>query len=300
MEASLRTLMEGLIDYAGLYPPASLDMPGAVRNYAAYGEGPHARWLGRFVLPVARLEEFARARAALEQRPAAEPWRISALIGEGLAADLKTIAAFNRAASNNPSVTATLIDTVELKAATPGDVPRALPLIPASLTPYFEIPIQSDPAPFLAALSQSGARAKVRTGGVTPDLFPPPETLAGFIAACARAKVPFKATAGLHHPIRGRQKLTYADDSGETVMHGFVNVFLAAAFAAQGMDAATLTALLDEESPRAFDFQADAITWKSHRLEAARLRQARQGFALAFGSCSFEDPRNDLQKAGLL
>ena len=56
----LRILLRGLIDYAGLFPPASLDMADAVRNYAAYREGEHAWALGRFVVPAARLEEFER------------------------------------------------------------------------------------------------------------------------------------------------------------------------------------------------------------------------------------------------
>ena len=72
---ALSILLEGLIDYAGLYPPASLPMEAAVRNYAAYLGGPRAAWLGRFVLPAARLDAFLAARQGLD----AAPWRLDIL-----------------------------------------------------------------------------------------------------------------------------------------------------------------------------------------------------------------------------
>jgi hypothetical protein len=310
MEASLRILLEGLIDYAGLYPPASQDMATAVAAYAAYRKGPQAPMLGRFVLPVSRLEEFARTRAeavpgmaaagagaagAAADRGAGEPWRLSALAGTDLAADLKAIAHFNASASE--AVGPGIIDVVELKAEAPRAIAEARARIPTSLTAYFEIPIQNDPAPLLAAIAASGARAKLRTGGVTPEAIPSARTVARFLAAAAQAHAPFKATAGLHHPFRGPQKLTYAKDGPSAVMHGFINVFLAAAFAAAGMDPQTLTALLEETSPQAFAFQADGVGWRGHRLDAAALRKTRKDFALAFGSCSFEDPKHDLEEA---
>jgi hypothetical protein len=299
MEAALRTLMEGLIDYAGLYPPASLGMEETVRNYAAYRAGPHAAWLGRFVLPAARLEEFARARSgAGSAAESAGAWPLAALLGPDSVAELDPIIAFN-AAAHGTAAPAAIIDTLEMKPETPADIRRMEALIPAGVTAYFELPLR-EPGPFLAALAEGGGRAKLRTGGVTPDRIPAAADVARFLAACARAKVPFKATAGLHHPLRSLRNLTYAPDSPQAVMHGFLNVFLAAAFAAQGMDVAGLAALLGEESPAAFAFTAREIRWREHRLNADRLREARRGFAIAFGSCSFEEPRQDLAEAGWL
>lgn len=284
--------MEGLIDYAGLFPPASLDMAAAVRNYAAYRKSGEKAWLGRFVLPVSRLGEFAAARSP--GGTAEETWRLSALAGNDLAADLAAIAAFNR----SPYASTAVVDGIELKASTPEAVAGAREIIPQGLTAYIEIPL-ADPAPLLAAVSKAGARAKVRTGGVTPDMIPAPEDLARFIAACARARVPFKATAGLHHPVRALRPLTYAPDSPKGVMHGFLNVFLAAAFAAQGRDEAFLAAVIREESPQAFRFAAGEAAWDGERVAAAALGRARSDFALAFGSCSFEEPVADLKEAGL-
>ncbi len=317
MDATLDILMEGLIDYAGLFPPAALDMAAAVRNYAAYTRSPQATWLGRFVLPVSRLEEFSKSVASISDGDSRDPpWRLSVLIGKDLIADLKAIAAFNRGA---------IIDSIEMKVETAEEIRAAMAQISAwaatvglglslgrspgpglgldlvpGFTAYFEVSIQADPAPLLAAIAAAGGRAKVRTGGVTGDLFPSPEALARFLAACARAEVPFKATAGLHHPVRSARPLTYAPDSAQAKMHGFLNVFLAAAFSANGMDPESLADLLREESPRAFAFREEEVAWQGHRLGASQLRSARRNFALAFGSCSFEEPGEDLREAGFL
>lgn len=319
---SISALMEGLIDYAGLYPPASLPLEAAMRNYAGYAAGPKAAWLGRFVLPAARLDEFAAAREGLEGGRHAvgdaggvaggiggdvadgAPWRLSVLLGEKPEADLERVIAFNRAAHASCATHASprplaLADTIEMKPGTPGDVGRFEALTPAGVAAFFEIPLR-EPGPFLAALAEGGGRAKFRTGGVTPETIPAPADLARGLAACAAARVPFKATAGLHHPFRSVRPLTYAPDSPQALMHGFVNVFLAAAFAAQGMDVATLAALIAEESPAAFAFGPHGAAWRGHTLKAARLREARRDFALAFGSCSFDEPRQDLEAAGWL
>lgn len=294
MKESLRILLEGLIDYAGLYPPASLGMEEAVRNYADYRKSPQAAWLGRFVLPVARLGEFSRARATLAGEAGA--WPLAALIGTDPDSDLAAVETFNKAAAAPAQA---VIDSLEMKAERPGDIPRSLARMPAGITVYFEIQV-GNPAPFLAELAKAGARAKLRTGGVTPDRIPEASDVARFLAACAKARVPFKATAGLHHPFRSRRPLTYAPDSPLAVMHGFMNVFLAAAFAAQGMGAADLETLLRDTNPGAFAADGGSFRWGNHVIEPEQLRAARNDFAIAFGSCSFDEPRQDLEAVGWL
>jgi hypothetical protein len=295
---ALSVLLDGLIDFAGLYPPASLPMEEAVRDYAAYRSGPKSAWLGRFVLPAARLGEFLSARLDASEAASPGPWRLSALLGESPEADLERVIAFNRAAHASESPSA-LIDAIEMKAAAPEDIERFEALAPAGVAAFFEIPIR-EPGPFLAALSEGNGRAKLRTGGIVPEAIPASADIARFLAACAAARAPFKATAGLHHPFRSLRPLTYAPDAPQATMHGFINVFLAAAFAFAGMDVVTLTALLNEESPRAFSFSGTKAGWRGHTLNADRLREARRDFAVAFGSCSFEEPRQDLEAAGWL
>lgn len=92
MTNSLRTLVAGAVDYAGLFPPAALDMGASVSNYARYVAGEHAWMLGRFVVSVSRLDEFdATARSHV----AGDPWRVSAVGGDDVAGDLELVARYN-------------------------------------------------------------------------------------------------------------------------------------------------------------------------------------------------------------
>ena len=159
---------------------------------------------------------------------------------------------------------------------------------------------KDDPAELIATLAETGGLAKARTGGVTAEAFPSAFELARFIAACAKEEVPFKATAGLHHPLRGEYRLTYAPDGPTATMHGFLNVFLAAGFAQNGMGVAQLVEVLEERSPTAFQFESGRVVWRDEQLVRAHLINARHLAALAFGSCSFTEPLEDLQKLGLL
>jgi len=304
MNHSLRDLLSGLIDYAGLFPPAALDMPTAAREYAEYRESEYLWALGRFVVPVARIDEFENATEGVLPDGGWEGndfWRLSALGGGDLSSDLNRIAEFNRKHSTPDSSTGgAIIDTIEFKAGRPDEIENATRLTPGNLTPYFEIPIGDDPAELIGKIAEFEARAKVRTGGVTADAFPSSFNLARFIKICAEEDVSFKATAGLHHPLRSVNKLTYAPDSASAMMHGFLNVFLAAAFAQNGMDVDRLVELLEEKSPEAFQFESGGVTWRDEMVVRGQLRNTRSLLAIAFGSCSFEEPIEDLKKMGLL
>lgn len=212
---TLRVLMNGLIDYAGLFPPAALDMATAVRNYAAYRAGEYAWMLGRFVLPAARKVEVDAS------------WPLAVL------------------------------ETMQARSEVSGPIT------------YLEIPMGE-------------MRAKIRLGG---EKVPEPPAVARFLRGCAAARLAFKATAGLHHPIR----------SGTA--HGFVNVFLGAALAWRGDDP---LATVEETSASAFHFGDDAVAWHGQRVSAAELREVREQFAISFGSCSFEEPIADLKALGWL
>src|SRR5215510_4589863 len=298
MNHSLRDLLLGLIDYAGLFPPAALDMSTATRKYAEYRDGEYRWALGRFVLPVARLDEFEKAAEGKLPSGAQERddfWRLSALSGGDLSSDLNRIAEFNQKRAG-----AAVIDAIEIKAGRAGDIENAMSLTPANLTPYFEIPINGDPAELIKSVAETEARAKVRTGGVTADAFPSSFDLARFIKICAEEDAPFKATAGLHHPLRSVNRLTYAPDSASATMHGFLNVFLAAAFAQSGMDVDRLVELLEEKSPDVFQFNSGGVTWRDEMIVRGQLRNSRNLLAVAFGSCSFEELIDDLRKIGLL
>ncbi len=138
-----------------------------------------------------------------------------------------------------------MVESVEVKATSAEEVRRLSGIIPAELAAYFEIPLFSC-AECIAAVAECGRRAKIRTGGETADKFPAPESVIEFIRLCAAANVPFKATAGLHHPLRSVHRFTYQAESASGIMHGFVNLFLAAAFLRAGMEIELAVQLLDE------------------------------------------------------
>jgi hypothetical protein len=160
-----------------------------------------------------------------------------------------------------------------------------------SLPTYCEAPLEEIPA---------GSFAKVRTGGLTPDAIPSAEDLADFLSAAASRRVAFKATAGLHHPIRSWRPLTYAADSPCATMHGFVNVFAGAAFAWHGAERAALLDILNETDVGAFQFMAGDLRWRGLGITTAQISSARSDFAHSFGSCSFAEPVADLRALGWL
>jgi hypothetical protein len=291
---AIHVLLRNSIDYAGLFPPAGLDMRSAVENYASYRAGEGAWALGRFVLPVSRLGELAAAVSGfIRTSPADRPWQLAALAGSDLERDLAAIAEFNQRERN------ARVDTIELKAGTIAALQDAMHRVPDHLQAYIEIPIEHDPESLVAAVAKVGARAKVRTGGVTSDTFPDPQDLTRFLVACIRTPVAFKATAGLHHPLRAEYRLTYARDSSCCLMFGFLNLFLATAFLRAGMDPENGIRVLEERDPSAFQIDSRGVRWGVHRLDLEDLQRAR-GIIVSFGSCSFVEPLSELHALHLL
>lgn len=299
---SAGVLLRDLIDYAGLFPPASLAMASSVANYDSYLRSEWSWILGRFVVPGARLGEF---EAAFAGSPAPTPgtgfttWRLSVLLGSDPAADVARIREFNARTTSSSSGRSAVVESVEVKVAGPGEVERLSAIVPAELAAYFEIPL-SNCGDSIAAVAGCGREAKIRMGGETADKFPALENVVEFIRLCAAADVPFKATAGLHHPLRSVHRFTYQPDSPSGIMHGFVNVFLAAAFLRAGMETGLAVQLLDEQSADAFHFDADGVSWREHRRSQREIAAARRSFAVSFGSCSFTEPIGDLKSLRLL
>ena len=314
---SLRTLLDGAIDYAGLFPPAQLDMAAAVARFAEHRAGSDCWLLGRFVVPVARLEELEAIAAPLlaaedeaaekgkkgraRSAPKSGPWRLAALLGEDVEQDAARVLQFNSRHATGQRVDV-VVDSIEVRVGSREAIERAAaPFRGVGAQLHVELPVAGDGARSLVeAACESGARVKVRTGGVTVDAFPSAAELARFIVACAEVGVPFKATAGLHHPLRGAYPLTYAPDAPSGAMFGFLNVFLAAAFAREGLPAAELEPLLEERDPSVIVFDEDGVTWRAHRLTTVSLARARREGLTAIGSCSFSEPVDELRAMGLL
>lgn len=283
---AVRALLGGIVDYAGLFPPAALDMRTAVRNYASYLTELDAWMLGRFVVPVARLDEFAAERGAVDSNGV---WRLTALLGADPERDLATVRAFN-----HRSTGVATIDSLEVKLASAEEIERVARLAAGEFDLYVELSLEVDPRPLIAAVAKAGARAKIRTGGVTPAAFPPATDVVRFIRACLDAQVPFKATAGLHHPVRAEYRLTYEPNAATGMMFGYLNVFLASALMTEGLSDADAVRLLEERDPAAFEMADDSLAWRGHSLTADAAARARHDVALSFGSCSFREPVDEL------
>jgi hypothetical protein len=288
-------LLGGLVDYAGLFPPASEDMRTALENYASYREGDDRLSLGRFIVPLSRLTELEDAGRDLMRRgDAGEPWPLSVLVAGDARSAASTIADFNRRHGPGSKDGRAVIDVAELKAGTAEEIAKDRSQLTEPLIVYFEIPIKGDVSPLVKAIARAGARAKVRTGGVTLESIPPAAEVVEFISACKREGVAFKATAGLHHPIRGSYRLTYEPGSDVGTMYGFLNVFFSAALIYAGADKRTAIAVLEERDPMAFVFEDDAIVWRDRRITTEQIEASRRGFSTSFGSCSFREPVDEL------
>jgi hypothetical protein len=289
-------LLEGAVDYAGLFPPAGLSMSEAVTNYAGYRSGDHSWMLGRFVLSVAQLDEFIESADDLISDEAHGAWRLSALAGEDLTDSVRRVRNFNTKFA--PRV---LIDSIEVKAASTSKIENTVNAVPPEIHTYFELALDEKFPDLLATVALKGKRAKIRTGGVTPDAFPKTRDIIRFVRTCLAANVPFKATAGLHHPVRCFKPLTYEPDAPMGTMHGFLNLFLMSGYAREGYRQNLLEEIMEDEFEEVFKFDESGATWRDqYRLSLFQIESLRATGIQSFGSCSFTEPVADLQKLGIL
>lgn len=283
--SAINNLLAGLIDYAGVFPPASLDMHTAVRNYLEYRGGAYAGALGRFVVSLDRFPylwdaagEYVRGlRLSMVAGQDADWDELRRLLDKGY-----------------------LIESIEIKVSHPDEVERLSECIPAGVRPYFEVPLQRADPELLEAVAAARARVKVRMGGVFAGAFPSTRMVAGMLAELAGRGLAFKATAGLHHPVRARHRLTDAPGSPSTKMHGFFNLACAAAVVYFGGDVMEAQTVLDEEDCAAWTIAPEFLAWRGLCWSAEQLRTVRERFFEGFGSCSFAEPIRDLEAMGWL
>ena len=295
---ALRVLLRGVVDYAGLFPPASLDMAAAASEYAAQRGSVDSWMLGRFVLPAARLTEFEQTAAPVMPREAWQSWALSALLSGEVEEDIDRAEQFNDR-HRDARQGAVHVDTVELKVHAPHDVTHAGELLDRRFDTYMEVPVAEDPAALIEAIAGTQAKAKIRMGGTTADAFPTSAQVVRFIARCLGHGVGFKGTAGLHHPLRNEYRLTYAADAPRGTMFGFLNLLLATAALASGADERSAIRVLEAGDPAGVEFRPDGVVVSGIDLDTADLARARDVMA-SFGSCSFREPVDDLRALHLL
>jgi hypothetical protein len=283
--STTESLLAGLIDYAGLYPPASLDMRSAVGSYLAYRSGEHAYALGRFIVDVNRVDEL---RATAQENVG--DLKLSLIVppdlsGSHLASLLKE---------------GVRIEAVETKVSDLKGLDEIKKIIPSGLETYVELPIDAVNEEMLKAIAGSGARAKLRMGGVVAQAFPPTKPVVMMLTALAERRIPFKATAGLHHPIRSVHHFTYEPGSSFGIMHGFLNLAFAAALLYFGGAGGEALHVLEEKDSNAWRVAQNGIRCRGFAWNADQLAEMRKEFFISFGSCSFEEPIRDLEALGWL
>jgi len=292
---SVDALITGLVDYAGLFPPAGEDMRRALERYASYLGSPDRRVLGRFIVPISRLKELEESGSDLMPLgDSSEPWRLSVLVAGDVQAAAAEMLEFNDRHSPESGAGGAVIDVVELKASTANEIVHQRSDLPGRFIAYFEIPINTDVSALVRAIATAGARAKIRTGGITPEAFPRAERIVDFLSACKHQGVAFKATAGLHHAVRGEYRLTYEPGSPNAMMYGFLNLFVAAALLYSGESEETALSSLEDSEPSAFSFSDDAVQWREKRIALEQIAKFRSRFGISFGSCSFREPVDEL------
>jgi hypothetical protein len=301
--ASLRALLEHSIDYAGMFPPCGLELGPALTNQARYVRLDESWMLNAFVLPVG---QFDAAKQFLPQFDPIHPLCISALgpKTENATAFREALVETDAAIRSLSAHNVDLVSITQLEMFLPGDVDSTLleeaRSIVGSLPAFWEAPAERAERT-IGLLAEHNSNAddptfgyKMRTGGVTADAFPTSAQIAPALVAPATHQVPIKFTAGLHHPLR-----QYREEV-QTKMHGFLNVLGAAVLAAEHRwDAAQTAAMLEDEDASSFKFGDDFFAWRDWKIDLQRLRDRRR-FVTTFGSCSFDEPREDLRALRLL
>ena len=295
MFSSLKRLLASIVDYAGLFPPAKLSMAEAIANYNRYRQSSNCWMLGRFVVPVSRLTELSTflSRPSLGDK-LVSPWSLSVILSENWEVELEQIQKINH--QDQMAIAA-----LEFKPLPPAEIKRAINYLPNGMESFFEVPLTENSATYLDILQGTKASTKIRTGGLTAQAFPTVERICQFIFTSAEAQVPFKATAGLHHLLPGKYPISYEDKSITTTMQGFVNLsMLTALVYGQQLNQSEALQVLQESSVTSFNFQEDTITWKNYSLNLDEIQAARQLFFRSFGSCSWQEPIDELRELQLI
>lgn len=292
----LDTLTAGLFDYAGLFPPASLGLQDALREAARAPRLRHPRIVGAdLVVPLDRLGEVGRHE--LYFNGFGDTTCTLAVVGierKGLAAAVRAVREHDRKSAPWAKVV-----TLEVHGqAFPAQAltalrtaQRGLGGIRLFLEPKWTATQWKAGQDRLLALlgklrDTPGGPAvglKVRCAGPTAVRR---ATLERLLPAAVDARIPLKATQGLHRALPAGVEM------------GFLNLAMAVRLRqAHGGDftAADLAALLRETDPAQFAFE-DGVEWRDFGIHEATLRAAMAELPFAIGSCSLQEPDEELAR----
>lgn len=315
---TIKLLFRDAVDYAGLFPPASLSLADTVINFNRYLLSSAEPMLGRLVVPVDQLDALQQTVDELISPVAdlAPVWRISALVPplnqpteiDAWEQAIREVNGFNADRPSHP-VQRMRVDSLEAKIDLDQIGLETIETLPIDCPLFIEVDLHRDierqiiqirdwndqPQPGNHATQECRWLAKIRTGGVTAEQIPSLADVASFIVNCARYQVPFKATAGLHHPLRNEYRLTYQPNPPIGTMHGFVNVFVAALLTVEhDLPTEVVQQILNDREPRNFRMDPQGIGWGEWAIPVARIAELRTKSVQSFGSCSFTEPSEEL------
>lgn len=282
--SAMQCALASLFDYAGMFPPADLDLRMALHEYLMYRQNEHVCALGCMVVDANALH-LLRNEARYEMRNL----------------QLSVIATSESLKMVQQHLDEGLpIKMVEIRATGRDKILHLKECLPEDIAAYVEVSVEFRDISVLDAIREAGLRAKLRMGGVVAEAFPSAVSVAAMLKMLAERKIAFKATAGLHHPLRSQHRFTYQQDSKAGMMHGFMNLLCASALVWFGGGVGEAAQLLEEQNPRAWSLTADAIRWRSREWSVSQVQEVREHFLMSIGSCSFVEPMRDLEALGWL
>ena len=276
-------IFRGLFDDASLFPPASLPMADAVAGHLRHQAGWYREMSGPFVCAGTKITELS---AVLTAAGVTELDLALVLPGgaAGLDAAVDSVFADPRLRLRAVELPAAARQSITTAVA---DVAAALDRTPlAGAAAFIEVPARDFTTAAARAIDDHRYLAKVRTGGTTAEAFADDQTLADCLVTLAQARLAFKCTAGLHHAVRHR-----AADTGFE-HHGFLNVLLAVA-------AAVDDASREQVAAELADRDAVRVAANISNLDVETVSAVRSLFT-SFGTCSTDEPVNDLVRFGLV
>ena len=333
MKESLRTFMDGLIDYAGLFPPADLPLNEAIKEYISQINSSNSQMLSRFIIHTSKMNDLDEFIPLFKDIGAL---KLSVLGGGGNSDDeyLNKINQNIVDINNYRGKHGNKIDIDVMECKMPSNSPSKITMKKATaslnengLTHYHEFaelpPVgmnystdiddsswDNEILPTVKLISKlDNAGIKLRCGGIIKEAFPSVEQVAAMIQTCVIVGVPMKFTAGLHHPIR------HFSEEYDEFMHGFINTFGAGIFATTFPKPKNsqekynmfilLSHMIDEQNAENFSFTNDSMTWKigddrdtQFEIDAEKIENARRKGMISYGSCSFQEPIDDLTQLG--
>jgi len=304
ISTSLHHFLDKLIDYAGLFPPSKLEIRPSLKKYAEYIISTDKWIMSQFIVPVSRLHEI--------------PTDLMETFSEDFPLTLSIISAD---IINEIDMVNHFLDTHQNKTIFSGYESRISDLSTFSqnlldvrqlcnnqklnFNSFYEVSPSNN---WISEMNETVSKIsafnteykanvgfKLRCGGVEAQMFPAAENIAHTILACRNANLSMKFTAGLHHPVR------HYNESVKTKMYGFFNIFIGGMVAHKyKLELDALIEILVDENPDNFTFDENGLNWKDYFISNSEIQTYRDKSFISYGSCSFNEPRADLQKLGLL